>query len=103
MNPDEIVAALIIALGAWLFYKSRKRAFDRRNAYGHEVFPSYGRKLVARLFDWSLVAFAFILAGMGILFLAFEHQASWGWIVLLPVAWFFVVGYFPPNQRPRDR
>ena len=99
MNPSEIIAVLIIGLGTWLFYLSRKRAFDRRNAYGQEVFWSYGGKLVARAIDWILVAVAFVLAGTGILYLAMEHQDSWGWIVLLPVAWFFVVGYVPTGKR----
>jgi len=99
MNPSEIVAVLIIGLGTWLFYLSRKRAFDRRNAFGREVFSSYGGSLVARLIDWGLVAMAFVLGGTGILYLAFEHQNSWGWIVLLPVAWFFVVGYIPAGKR----
>ena len=99
MNSNEIVAVLITVLGTWLFYRSRKRAFDRRNAYGQEVFPSYGRKLVARLIDWSLVAVGFFLAFTGILYLAIEHQESWGWIVILPVAWLFVVGYVPTGKR----
>ena len=99
MNPSEIVAVLIIGLGTWLFYLSRKRAFDRRNAFGREVFVSYGGSLVARLIDWSLVAIAFVLAGTGILYLAIEYRDTWGWIVLLPVAWFFVVGYVPLGKR----
>jgi hypothetical protein len=45
MDPGEIVAVLIIGLGTWLFYLSRKRAFDRRNACGQEVFGSYGGSL----------------------------------------------------------
>jgi hypothetical protein len=99
MNPSELFAVLIIGLGTWLFYLSRKRVFDRRNAYGREVFSSYGGKLVTRLIDWSLVAMAFVLAGTGILYLAIAYKDSWGWIVLLPVAWFFVVGYVPVGKR----
>lgn len=99
MNPSELFAVLIIGLGTWLFYLSRKRVFDRRNAYGREVFSSYGSKLVTRLVDWSLVAMAFVLAGTGILYLAIAYKDSWGWIVLLPVAWLFVVGYVPVGKR----
>ena len=99
MNPNEIVAALITVLGTWLFYLSRKRAFDRRNAYGQEMFSSYGGKLVARLLDWILLGIGFFLAFTGILYLAIEYRESWGWIVLLPVAWLFVVGYVPTGKR----
>lgn len=32
-------------------------------------------------------------------YLAMAYRDTWGWIVLLPVAWFFVVGYVPLGKR----
>ena len=100
MNTNDIFGALVTLIGAWLLYNSRKRVFDRRNAFGQQVFNSYRHKLTARLIDLILGFFATVVMLTGIIFLAMEHHESWGWIVLLPLAWLFVVGYFPSS---RDR
>ena len=98
MNTQDIAGILVTLIGAWLLYRSRKRIFDRRNAFGQEVFDSYRHKLTARLIDLILGFFATIVMLTGIIFLAMEHQASWGWIVLAPLAWLFVVGYIPRRK-----
>ena len=99
MTAYDITGIVLAVIGAWLFYHSRKRVFDRRNAFGQEVFDSYGGKLVAHLIDWTLLGIGFFLAFTGLLVLAFEHQDSWGWIVILPVAWLLIVGYVPLGKR----
>lgn len=99
MTNQDITDILITLIGAWLFYRSRKRVFDRRNAFGQEVFDSYRHKLTARLIDLILGFFATVVMLTGIIFLAIEHQNSWGWIVLLPLAWLFIVGYIPSTRQ----
>ena len=42
---QDLVTTLLSLIGAWLLYRSRKRVFDRKNAYGQEVFSSYRSKL----------------------------------------------------------
>jgi len=49
MTTQDIAGILVALIGAWLFYRSRKRVFDRRNAFGQEVFDSYRHKLTATL------------------------------------------------------
>lgn len=51
MTNTDFIAILISLIGAWLLYRSRKRVFDRKNAYGHEVFTSYRGKLLTRSLD----------------------------------------------------
>jgi hypothetical protein len=98
MNSVDIFGSLIALVGAWLLYRSRKRVFDRKNAYGQEVFTSYGHKLVARSIDLIASFAATIVLLTGIMVLAIEHQYSWGWIVLAPAIWLFVVGYIPERN-----
>lgn len=96
---SEITAALIMLIGAWIFYRSRKRAFDRKNAFGREIFNSYSGKLMHKTIDISMALFGGFLTLTGLIYLAIEHQDSWGWIVLLPVAYLFLVGYIPGGRR----
>ena len=82
MSFDDLMAGIMLVIGLWLYYVARRRAFNRRNAFGQEVFPSYSGKVIARVGDTvlTLIAFTFGLAGM--LFLAFAHPDSWFGIVL---------------------
>ena len=95
----EVTAALIMLIGAWLFYRSRKRVFDRKNAFGREIFDSYSGKLAGKTIDILMALFGGFLMLTGIIYLAIEHQDSWGWIVLLPIAYLFLVGYIPGDRR----
>jgi hypothetical protein len=99
MTNTDLIATLLSLIGAWLFYRSRKRVFDRKNAYGQEVFGSYLGKLISRAMDVSLMFIAAFLMLTGAIFLAFEHQESWGWFVLAPIAWLAIVGYIPSGRR----
>ena len=99
MNFDDLMAGIMLVIGLWLYYVSRKRLFNRRNAFGQEVFPSYAGKLIARASDALLTLLALGLALAGVLFLAFEHPDSWFGLVLIPVGWLFFVGYIPFGRR----
>ena len=99
MTNTDFIATLLSLIGAWLLYRSRKRVFDRKNAFGREEFDSYLGKLLTRSLDLSLMFIAAFLMLIGIVFLAFEHQESWGWIVLAPITWLAIVGYIPSSQR----
>lgn len=82
---DFIGIALLVAAGALVFWH-RRRIFNRTNEYGVERFPSFGAKIRARIGDGMARSFALIFAASGVIVLAFEHQDTWGAIVLLPVA-----------------
>ena len=99
MTQQDVVGVLITLIGTWLLYRSRKRVFDRKNAFGREVFASYLGKLVSRTVDLALTFFSMVVMLTGAILLALEHQQSWGGIVLLPVAWILLVGYFPSKRR----
>ena len=99
MALQDISAALLILIGLWLLYRSRKRVFGRRNAFGIEQFSSYRAKVVAKVVDFGLMFVAALLMLTGIIFLAVEHQQTWGWIVLVPLVLFLVVGYIPRHRR----
>ena len=73
MNTQDIAGILVTLIGAWLFYRSRKRVFGRRNAFGQEVFDSYRHKLSARVIDLILGFFATVVMLTGIIFLAMER------------------------------
>lgn len=81
----DLIGAALLVIGALLGLKRRKRRFDRTNEFGVERFQSYGGKLRARFKDGLLGLTSILLLSSGILILAFQHQDSWGWIVLLPV------------------
>jgi len=98
MNANDFIGALVALIGAWLLYRSRKRVFDRQNVYGREEFTSYRHKLVAHSIDLLMGFVATVMLLTGILILAIEHQQSWGWIVLAPFVWLFVVGYIPRRK-----
>jgi hypothetical protein len=78
-------ACLLIALGAWMAYRQKSRAYRRLNQLGVEVFASYGAKLRARALDstrWLVVA---ALITTGVVLLAVQYESTWGELVLLPL------------------
>jgi hypothetical protein len=81
MNTQDFAGILVTLIGAWLLYRSRKRVFDRRNAFGQEVFNSYRHKLTARLIDLILGFFATVVMLTGIIFLAMEPAITNGSII----------------------
>jgi hypothetical protein len=84
------MGVVLVAIGAGLWFKRRKRKFDRTNEFGVERFRSYGGKLRSRFKDGFLGFASISLFAAGVLLLAFEHQDSWGWIVVLPVCVFML-------------
>lgn len=86
----DLMGVALVAIGAALGLKKRKRKFDRTNEFGVERFRSYGGKLRSRLKDGFLGFTSISLFAAGVLVLAFEHQDSWGWIVVLPVCAFML-------------
>ena len=71
--------------GIVLLYWQRKRRFDRTNAYGVQRFSSNFGKLRAMAWDGFLWLAGAILLSAGVIGLAHLHEATWGWIVMLPV------------------
>ena len=96
---QDYIAALVSLIGSWLFYRSRKRVFDRKNAFGREVFSSYRSRLISRAVDLSMMFIAAVLMLTGVIFLATQYQDSWGWFVLAPICWVAFVGYLPSGRR----
>jgi 4-hydroxybenzoate polyprenyltransferase len=71
--------------GIALLYRQRKRRFDRTDAYGVQRFPSYFGKLRAMAWDGFLWFAGAVLLSAGVIGLAHLHEATWGWLVMLPV------------------
>ena len=86
----DLMGVALVAIGAALGLKKRKRKFDRTNEFGVERFRSYGGKSRSRFKDGVLGFASISLFAAGVLLLAFEHQDSWGWIVVLPVCVFML-------------
>lgn len=85
ISAAVLVGVILLAGGALLAFRERKRRFDRTNEYGIERFSSYWAKLRARTVGGVVGIAAIILLSAGALVLALEFESSWGWIVLLPV------------------
>jgi 4-hydroxybenzoate polyprenyltransferase len=83
------VAGNVLGIGAMLvgialLYRQRKRRFDRTNAFGVQRFPSYLGKLRAMAWDGFLWLAGATLLSAGVIGLAHLHEATWGWVVLMP-------------------
>jgi hypothetical protein len=92
-GSEDIFGGAAVLLGIILFLWRNKRRFDRTNAAGIEQFSSYGGKVVARFWDVIIWVFAFSSLTLGILVLAHEHVSTWGWIVLLPIYIWLLLGF----------
>jgi hypothetical protein len=99
MNFDDLMAGMMLVIGLWLYYVGRRRSFNRRNASGQEVFPSYAGKLIARAGEAVLTLLALGLSLTGVLFLAFAHPDSWFGFALIPLGWIAFVGTIPFGRR----
>lgn len=86
----DLFALLLLFVGGVLGMKARKRKFDRTNPYGVERFPSYMTKVASRAKDHVLNGGAIVLLGSGTLLLSYNHMATWGWIVWLPIGLFML-------------
>jgi len=81
----DLIALLLMAAGVVLDMKARKRKFDRTNAFGVEFSPTFLTKLASKTKDQVFNCGAVILLGSGTLLLSYNHMATWGWIVWLPI------------------
>lgn len=79
------LGAIVFLIGGLLYLWQKKRIFDRTNQYGVEQFSGFWGKLVAKAKDILILGFAVTLLFGGLLILASAYEATWGWIVLLPV------------------
>jgi hypothetical protein len=93
IGMEDVFGGAAILLGVILFVLRNKMKFDRTNSAGIEQFPSYGRKVSARIWDSLLWVSAFMILTGGVLFLANVHDSTWGWIVLLPCYALVLFGY----------
>ena len=86
----DLVGLLLLLAGGVLSMKARTRKFDRTNAYGVERFPSYMTKVASKTKDHVLNGGVIMLSGSGTLLLSYNHMATWGWIVWLPIGLFML-------------
>ena len=82
---------LMIAIGAMLGLKARKRKFDRTNQFGIERFPTYTAKLSSKSKDYAINGIAILSLAIGTTIVAYNHFETWGWVVFAPFA---LVGIF---------
>lgn len=86
----DLIGLLFLLAGGVLGMKARKRKFDRTNPYGVEHFSSYMTKVASKAKDHVLNSGAIVLLGSGTLLLSYNHMATWGWIVWLPIGLFML-------------
>jgi hypothetical protein len=70
-----IVGALLLFVATRLQHRVRRRQFDRRNAHGVEVFPSYSAMVRMRFREGFCEAGYWVLGGSGMfmMFVGFVH------------------------------
>lgn len=83
MTRVDVYCLLLAVGGAALVYWGKRRAFVRTNSSGVEIFPSYGRRLVTKIADGTLMASGTGLIGASLLILAAEYAGEWLAIGLL--------------------
>ena len=86
----DFIGLLFLLAGGVLGMKARKRQFDRANLFGVELFPTYMIKVASKAKDHVLNGGAIMLLASGILLLSYNHLATWGWIVWLPIGLFIM-------------
>lgn len=86
----DLIGLLFLLAGGVLGIKARKRKFDRTNPYGVERFASYMTKVASKTKDHVLNGGAIMFLGSGTLLLSYNHMATWGWIVWLPIGLFML-------------
>jgi len=94
---EDIYGVTLLGVGTVLYLWRNKRKFDRTNAAGIERFDGYAGKLSARTADAFLWLLAVSSLMTGAIVLAIAHNSTWGWMVILPVAWVMIFGI--PHSR----
>ncbi len=70
------IGILFLIMGVILFYRYRRRLFNRRNSHGIETYTSYANKLKTRLGDLVLAMAALFLVLTGCaLFISSESSS----------------------------
>ncbi len=77
MDSVTLYCLLLAGSGALLVYWGKKRVFVRKNHFGVEQFPSYGRKIVSRFTDEILRAVGYGLVGAAIVILLVENASEY--------------------------
>jgi hypothetical protein len=77
MNSVDVYCLVLAAAGMALVYWGKRRSFVRLNQLGVEQFPSYGRKVVSKLADGTLLASGYGCVGGAILILLAEHAGEY--------------------------
>jgi hypothetical protein len=86
------LACLLVALGLWLAYRQKSREHRRLNQLGVEVFDSFGAKVRAKTLGAASWLAVTALISTGVVMLAVQYEATWGWLVLLPLYGFLLYG-----------
>lgn len=94
MNSVDVYCLLLAVAGLALVYWGKRRSFVRLNPLGIEQFPSYGRKVVSKLTDSSILVAGYGCVGGAILMLLTEHTAEY--IVLAAVLY---IAFFLDEER----
>ena len=81
--------------GVWLFFKYSSRKYERTNDLGIERFSNYGEKIKSKLKDGWLILWAIFFIVFGLANLTLNHEQSWGWVVLIPIAALFFGIWIP--------
>jgi len=77
MNDVDLYCILLVLAGSCCAYWGKRRSFMRLNQVGFEEFPSYGRKLIAKLTDSGLINLGYGLIAGAVLILVVEYAFAW--------------------------
>lgn len=77
MSEADLYCILLALAGCACLYWGKRRNFMRLNRVGFEEFPSYSRKLVAKLADGGLISLGYGLIGGAALILVVEYAFAW--------------------------
>ena len=99
MNSVDVYCLLLAVAGLALVYWGKRRSFVRLNQLGIEQFPSYGRKVVSKFADGSILVAGYGCVGGAILVLLTEHAAEY--IVLAVVL--YIVFFLEEDRHGRKR
>ncbi len=84
------LGAVIFLIGGFLYLWQKKRVFDQTIQFEVEQFSGFWSKLLAKSQDKLIFGIALTLLFGGLLTLASAYEATWGWMVLLPVYLFML-------------
>ena len=77
MNSVNLYCLLLAASGIFLVYWSKKRGFLRESNLGIEKFSSFGRKIISKLADGTIITIGYACIGTAVLVLLVEHASEY--------------------------